>query len=176
MKEEIKQKIKDILSKELPKDSIILLNQENWLEKIENISKNRNYIEGEAEDIAVETSIMLAGLVDTEEYVYNLEIEIGISHQEALSLASEIFNNILLPIQRKSERKFINENKDKNFQTEQNIGFILTGGNYNYLIANEKERTLSQEEFEEKETTKETQTIALQDFIKNINEIFPTKN
>ena len=133
MTEKLKQKIEQGLLK-LPKEIRDTIKSSDWEKYTEEIGKNHKLTDDEINDFQIETSLVLLALVDPEMYITNIEDNLGMSRQEAEKIAQEVNQKILNPIYRKMIENIKNNLKDKTTTWEQNINFILSGGDYTAFL------------------------------------------
>ena len=135
MTEKLKQIIKEELVK-LPKDSQDAINSLDWASIAEEIGKKSLLTESEINNLQTETFLVLIGLEDLDSYTLNIENEIGTSKNEAGKIASEAMEKIFTPISNLMEEKIKNNIKNKNPAWDQNINFVLSGGDYFAFLEN----------------------------------------
>lgn len=129
MTNKLKQTIKEEVGK-LKKENQEVINAFGWENIAEEIGKKNLLTESEINDLQVETLLVLVGLQDPEEYAQNVENNIGTSKNEAEKITNEIFQKIFTPINNILLEKIKKSDKVKNATAEQNLNFILSGGNY----------------------------------------------
>jgi len=118
----------------LPKEAQEAINAFGWEKISEEIGKKYLLDEDEINTFQLETASFLLGLVDEDAYPRNIEDEIGISKEEAEKISEEVFEKIFTPI-----NDILIGNIKKNLNTkrpklEQNVDFIISGGNYSALL------------------------------------------
>ena len=118
----------------LPKEAQEAINSLDWEKISEEIGKTYLLDEGEIETLQLETASFLLGLVDEDAYPRNIEDEVGTSKDEANKIAKEVFQKIFTPINDTLIENIKKSGKDKNPNAEQNLNFILSGGNYSTFM------------------------------------------
>lgn len=119
----------------LPKDVQDAVSASNWEKISEEIGKKYLLDEDEIETFQLETASLLLGATDEDEYQENIENEVGTSGDEAKKIAGEVFEKILTPIDNTLTEKIKKNVMGKNTDWQQNIDFILSGGDYSSFIA-----------------------------------------
>jgi hypothetical protein len=128
MTEKLKQIIKDEVAK-LPKENQTVINAFGWEQITEEIGK-KYLFESEMNDFQVETLLVLIGLENPEMYTINVENNIGTSRDGARQITDEVFKKIFIPISDTIEENIKKSEKVKNSKWDQNLDFVLSGGNY----------------------------------------------
>ena len=72
-------------------------------------------------------------------YLINIENEVGTSQDEAKRIAEEISNKIFTPINDILVEKIKENGKVQNADAEQNLNFILSGGDYSAFLEPKEE-------------------------------------
>jgi len=138
MTERSKKIIRDeILS--LPKEAQEAINNSNWEKISEQIGKKHLLDEDELSTFQLETASFLLGLVDEYSYPENIEEEVGISKDEAKKITDEVLREIVGPINNILAEKIKESEKVKNSGFQQNLDFILSGGDYGVFLSEEEE-------------------------------------
>ena len=133
MTEKLKQIIKEEVGK-LPKENQEVISAFGWEKILEEIEKKYLLLDEEINDLQVETLLVLIGLQDPDEYAKNVENEVGTSKAEAEKIANEVFEKIFTPIYEKILENIKKSDKVKNATPEQNLNFILSGGDYSTFL------------------------------------------
>ena len=133
MTEKLKQTIKEEVGK-LTKENQEVINAFGWENIAEEIGKKYLLTESEINDLQVETLLVLVGLQDPDEYAQNVESNIGTSKAEAEKIANEVMQKILIPITNLLLENIKKSDKVENATPEQNINFILSGGDYSMFL------------------------------------------
>lgn len=130
-------KSKKIISTEisnLPKEMQEVINASNWENLSEEIGKKYLLDEDEIETLQLETASFLVGAIDEEEYPREIEDEIGTSKEEAEKISKEIFDKIFIPAGQALEENIKKNLRIKGSKWDQNLNFILSGGDYSSFL------------------------------------------
>lgn len=132
------EKLKEVIKREvakLPKENQTVINAFGWEKISEEIGKKYLLNEIELNNLQVQTLLVLIGLVDPAYYPKNIENEVGTSKKESEKITEEVFQKIFDPINNILIEKIKNSGKSRNANAEQNLNFILSGGNYSAFMA-----------------------------------------
>ena len=143
MTEKLKQIIKEEIAK-LPKENQAVINNFGWEEITEEIGRKFLLSDNEINILQAETLVVLAGLEDPDYYAQNIENEVGTSKDEANKISDEVFEKMFTPINNILIENIQKSEKAKNADAEQNLDFILSGGDYS-AFAEQKKETDDQE-------------------------------
>jgi hypothetical protein len=135
MTEKLQQTIKEELVK-LSKEKREAINSVNWLSILEEIGKEYKLNESELNDLQSITLTVLVGLTDLDIYALDIEEELSTTRNDAGKIAKEVFEKIFTPITSAIEENIKKSGKDKNANPEQNLNFILSGGDYSAFVEN----------------------------------------
>ncbi|MCX6752572.1 MAG: hypothetical protein NTZ87_03705 [Candidatus Nomurabacteria bacterium] len=149
MTEKLKQIIQDEIAK-LPRETQEAINSLDWGSITEEIGKKYLFDESEINNLQVETLLVLVGLEDGNYYAQNIENEVGTSKEEAEKIAGEAFQKIFTPIGDLLEEKVKKNLKAKNPSPEQNLDFILSGGDYSAFVKPTRENSPLEEHSDHK--------------------------
>ena len=133
---DIKNKLQKAIQEELlmlPKETQEVLNTFPWFEKLAEIGNKFILTEDEIIKLQTETALLLIGITDPEDYKYNLLNEVGLTKNETEKILTLITTQILEPIAEQITSKIKQGVNQRNTDLDQNISFILSGGNYIYL-------------------------------------------
>jgi len=133
MTEKLKQTIKEEVGK-LLKGNQEVINAFGWEQISEEIGKKYLLNESEVNDFQVETLLILIGLEDPDLYANNVENNVGTSKDEAEKITNEVFEKIFTPINDILIENIKKSEVVKNSSAEQNLNFILSGGDYSAFI------------------------------------------
>lgn len=128
------QKISQREFAKLPKEMQEAISNIDWAKISEGICRKHNLNESETNDVQTEIVLVLAGLVDGNFLAVNLENQVNLTKEEAEGIAKEAFVNIFYPLITGFQEKVKKANKDKNSTWEQNVNFIMSGGDYAAFI------------------------------------------
>jgi len=134
MTEKLKETIKEELA-QLPQEGQDAIDAVNWIKITEEIGKKFLLNEIEINDFQLETLLVLIGVTDPEFYVTNIENQVDITKDKAKSLANEAFTKIFTPIGNIIIENIKKSGKHKDANAEQNLDFILSGGDYSAFVA-----------------------------------------
>jgi hypothetical protein len=133
MTDKLKNIIKEEMAK-LPKENQEMIGILDWAKMTEEIGKKFLLNENEINDLQVETFLILIGLEDPDSYANNIENEVGTSKDEAEKMSAEITQKIFIPINEALIENIKKSGKAKNGKPEQNLNFILSGGDYSAFV------------------------------------------
>lgn len=134
MTEKLKEIIKEEVEK-LPKEMREVINAFDWIKITEEIGKENYLNEAEINNFQLETFLVLIGATDAEFYPINIENQVKISKNEAISIAKQTIDKMFNPMAKILEEGIKNNLKDKKPSPEQTLNFILSGGDYSAFIA-----------------------------------------
>jgi hypothetical protein len=143
-------KLKEVIKREvgkLPKENQDVINSFGWENISEEIGKRYLLTESELNDFQVQILLVLVGLVEVDYFQENIEVEVGTSKNEAEKMAAEVFQKIFTPISDTIVENLKKDGKFTNTNTEQNLNFILSGGDYSAFLEqrNGEENTETEE-------------------------------
>src|SRR3989338_5420746 len=127
MTEKLQETIKKEIA-ELPKEGREAIATVDWVKIAEEIGSRNQLTEEEIEDFQLETLLVLIGVTDPEFYAVNIENQVETTKEKAEILAKESFEKIFAPIRNTLEENVKNKMKVRNPNAEQNVNFILSGG------------------------------------------------
>jgi len=133
----MKEKIKEELNKHLtllPKESQEVINSFDWVKITEEIGKKYALQPKDIEILQVNVGVVLVGLDEQEALVENIESDVIIAKKDAEKITEEIIEKIIKPIYEKLCEKIKNNLKSKPVNWQQNVDFILSGGDYTAFI------------------------------------------
>jgi len=115
------------------------INSLDWMKLIEEIGKRYSLNENDIDNLKTETLLVLTGLEDGGMYAKNIENEVGTTKEDSEKIADEADEKIFMPIYNKFTENIKNSEKVKNADGEQNLNFILSGGDYSHFMEQKKE-------------------------------------
>jgi hypothetical protein len=118
----------------LPKEKQELINNFGWEKIAEEIGKNHNLSEDEISVLKKEVTLILIDFRDFSFLAINIEDYAGINKNEAEKIAEEINQKIFKPMMNKLNENIKKTLKDRNIHWQQNLDFILSGGDYTAFI------------------------------------------
>jgi len=133
MTDKLQQTIKEELAK-LPQENQNAINALDWVKITEEIGKKNLLTESEINDLQVETLLIMVDLEDPKAYANNIENNIDTSKEEAEKIAGEVTEKIFIPINNILVEIIKKRIKVKNPNHEQNLNFILSGGDYSSFM------------------------------------------
>ncbi|MFA6586123.1 MAG: hypothetical protein WCS86_03105 [Candidatus Paceibacterota bacterium] len=137
MTEKLKQLIKEEMVN-LQKESQEVINAFDWIKISEEIGKKYLLDENEINDLQAETSLILLGINNVDEYAPNIENNVGTSKNEAEKISKEVNEKIFEPIYDILAKNIKEKLKTKDPTWKQTLDFILSGGNYSVFIKREE--------------------------------------
>lgn len=139
----LSEKSKNLIREEmlsLPKEMQDAISSLDWERVSEEIGKKYLLDGDEIETFQLETACFLLGLTSEDFYIGNIEIEVGTSKEEAVKISEEVIQKIFTPIYSNFEEKLKNDLPNKSVNWQQNLDFVLSGGNYSAFV-NDREAT-----------------------------------
>ncbi|OGI94647.1 hypothetical protein A3A03_01240 [Candidatus Nomurabacteria bacterium RIFCSPLOWO2_01_FULL_40_18] len=133
MTEKLKQITQEEVSKLAP-ETQDAINSVDWAKITENIGRDSFLWDNDINNLQVETLLVLIGIEDINDYPENIENEIGTSKKEAEKIAGEVLQKIFTPINNILIEKIKASGKSRNTTPEQNLDFILSGGDYSVFM------------------------------------------
>ena len=133
MTDELKQKIKEVMVN-LPKDTQNVIDAFDWASIAEEIGIKYLKNDHKATLLQAEVGLSLAGLLDLDLFVENIENDIGINHDEAEKITNEVLQKIFTPIKNVLEENVKKNLIGKNPNWKQTLNFILSGGDYSAFL------------------------------------------
>ena len=135
MTEKFKQIIKEEVGK-LPKEAQEVVNNSRWAEITEEIGRKYNLTEYSINDLQAEVLIIIVGADEPMRLSLNLEKHMSLKHDLAEKIEEEIFQKIFAPVKRSLANVVKDKMKDKTASWQQNIDFIMSGGDYSAFVGN----------------------------------------
>lgn len=133
MTDKFKQTIKEEMTT-LPKESQEVINTFDWAKVSGEIGKIHFLDESEINDLQVLTGLILVGIGDSDLLAKDIEEYVGTSRNEAEKISEEITEKIFMPIVKNLKDKIKTTMKDRVTHWQQNLDFILSGGDYTAFI------------------------------------------
>ena len=152
MTEKLQQTIKEEIAR-LPQEGQDAINALDWVKIAEEIGKKYLLEEDEIEDFQLETLLILIGVEESEFYAINIENHVETTKDDSIKMANEAFEKIFAPIGKALEENIKKNLKSKNLNAEQNLNFILSGGNYSAFMEQKESREKNDTNNEETEET-----------------------
>ncbi len=150
MNSEIENIIKEQM-KILPVEVIDVLASPAWTEKILNIGKKNGLNEEELGTLQLETSLVMLGLTHPDSYVEELKNHLKVSEIKTDNIVNEINRELSNGIREKlisifNDSLISKEEIKKNIQGkkttfDQNLNFILSGGDYTVFLEDSENTT-----------------------------------
>lgn len=137
MTEKLQQTIKEEIM-ELPKEMQEVVNSFDWIKITEEIAEKYSLDEDETTNFQLETLLLLIGTTDPEFYAINIENQVEITKDEAENIARESFQKIFTPLNELITENVKNNIQNKKINWQQNLDFILSGGNYAVFLENNR--------------------------------------
>lgn len=130
-------KIQNIINEELavlPKELKDIINIFEWDSLVEEIGKKHNLTPYKIFTLQIETALVLIGLVAPNLYIENIEQKVGVNQEEAKKITMETNQKIFTPMMNKLNETIKNNLPNRNIHWQQNLNFILSGGDYTAFI------------------------------------------
>ena len=137
MTEKIKQLVKEELYK-LPKEMQQVIDTFEWEKIVEESCKKNNITEDKIFPIQIETVLVLIGLEFPEVYAKHLEENAELTKEEAEIISKEVLVKIFDAMAKNLEELIKKDLNNKVTTWQQNLDFILSGGDYTVFIKRQK--------------------------------------
>jgi hypothetical protein len=137
MTEKLKQKIKEEMVF-LPKEFQNAINAIDWGTISEEIGKKYLLDADEIHSLQVLVGLVLVGLTAVELCAQSIEDNIPISKEESIKIANEAIEKIFQPVANIFKENVKKNIDEKKITWEQNINFIISGGDYTVFLEKEK--------------------------------------
>ena len=140
------EKTKNLIKEQIefiPKEAQEVMNTFNWEGMSEEIGKKYLLNEGDRNDLQIEVGLVLVGLEFQELLATNIEQSLNIDKDKAEKISEEADQKIFKPMYNKLTENIKKTLKIRNIHWQQNLNFILSGGDYTAFIErieNEKKR------------------------------------
>jgi hypothetical protein len=144
MTEKLEQLIKEHMVS-LPKESQEAINNSGWVKTCEEIGKKHLLGDQEINLLQAKVGIVLTGLEEQDYLVLGIEDDVGTSKTEAEKMAEEVVQKILKPIVESLEKKIKESMPNRVVKWQQNLDFILSGGDYTAFIREPAEPEIKDE-------------------------------
>ena len=115
---------------ELPKENQEAIRNFDWAKMADEIARKYLYDESQINDVQVETFLVLVGLTDPKYFSTYIENGVGTIKEVAENITKEIYEKIFTPINDHIIENIKKSEKAKNPKWDQNLGFIMSGGDY----------------------------------------------
>lgn len=136
MTEKLKQTIEEELAK-LPKENREAINTLRWTKIVEEIGRKFLLEENKITNLQTETLLVLIGLESPSLYAGNIEINVDVDRKKSDQIAEEIFQKVFSPISDILVEEIKKSGKTNDANHEQNLNFVLSGGDYSAFIKKE---------------------------------------
>lgn len=134
MIEKLKQDLKEHMNR-LPKESQEVIASFGWEKISEEIGKKYFLIEDDINMLQANIGCVLVGLEEQDELAFNIEDDVGTSNADAYKMTEEIIEKILKPMVDILAQKIKKDFKDSEVDWQQNLDFILSGGDYTVFLS-----------------------------------------
>lgn len=151
MNDQLKQTIKNEIAK-TPIEIQDVINSVDWLAISEEIGKKYLLNEEDITNVQTEIVYVLIGIEHITSLATNIEHKINISKDASEKISLEILEKICQPIAEKLTENIKNIIKDKKPTWDQNIDFILSGGDYSIFLRKDRIKNI----LPDKPTTEKT--------------------
>ncbi len=136
MKEKTQQTIKEQI-KFLPLKMQEVVNLSNWENITEEIGKKYLLEDSELNNLKIEVALVLVALEDQDSFVWNVESKVGTTKEEAQIISNELDQKLFKPMVEKLNKNIKSDLKNKKITLQQNLDFILSGGDYSVFLETE---------------------------------------
>ncbi len=133
MTDKLKQIIKEETEK-LPKENQEAISALDWVKIVEEIGKKYSLEENQINDLETETLLVLVGINDPQFFAVNVENQVETIKDYAKKISEEITKKIFIPVNEALVEKIKKSDKVKKAGAEQNLNFILSGGDYSAFL------------------------------------------
>ena len=133
MTEKLKQTIEEEVEK-LPKEIQEVIKSSDWVNLTEEIGREYLLDEIQLNNFQLETLLVLVNLTDIRFLAINIENQAGVTKGDASAIATETSQKIFTPIYNILSENVKKALKNKKTNWEQNLGFVLSGGDYSAFI------------------------------------------
>jgi len=133
MTEKLKQQLKEQMEF-IPKESQEVIDAFDWVKISEEIGKKYYLDENDINMLQAEIGLTLTGLQEQDTLATNIEDDIVVSKNHAEKITEEIIQKILKPILDELTKNVKSNLKNKNTHWQQNLNFVLSGGDYTAFI------------------------------------------
>ena len=131
------EKTKNLIKEQIefiPKEAQEVMNTFNWEGMSEEIGKKYLLNEGDRNDLQIEVGLVLVGLEFQELLATNIEQSLNIDKDKAEKISEEADQKIFKPMYNKLTENIKKTLKIRNIHWQQNLNFILSGGDYTAFI------------------------------------------
>ena len=131
------EKLKQDLKKQMifiPKESQEVISAFGWEKISEEIGKKYFLTDDDINMLQADIGCVLVGLEGQNELAFNIEDDVGTSKNSAEKIANEVVEKIFKPIYETLSENIKNNLKNRNIHWQQNLDFILSGGDYTAFI------------------------------------------
>jgi cell division ATPase FtsA len=140
MTENFKKTIEEEIGK-LPKELGMTIKSLDWGKITEDIGKTFSLDEENIENLQLEVFLVLIRLKDIADLEVNIEYETNTSKEEAKQITDEIMGKIFVPAGKKFQEIIKGKLNEKKEKWDQNLNFILSGGDYSSFLDTEHKNT-----------------------------------
>jgi hypothetical protein len=133
MTEKIKKTIDEQISK-MPATLQEAVNSFDWIAIVYKIGEENKLLDEDINIITLETVLVMSNLIEPESFAKYIEDQIGFSKEDCIAIAKEIDLKVFKPISRKITEKIKDNLKNKTPDTQQNLNFVLSGGDYSAFV------------------------------------------
>ncbi|HPS21490.1 MAG TPA: hypothetical protein PLO44_01635 [Candidatus Paceibacterota bacterium] len=134
MTDKLKEKTKELLETK-PKEIQDVINSIDWGLITEEIGKQNLLLdESEINDLQVEVMLVLTGVETINNLESNIENNVNTDKKTAQKIKLELIEKLFKPITSKLTEKLKEKTKTEKPTWQQNINFILSGGDYSVFL------------------------------------------
>ena len=131
MTEKLHQTIREEIAT-LPIEKQGVINASGWEKISEEIGKSNSLDETEINNLQIQILLVLIGLELLENFPRNIEVEVELSGNEAVKIASQVQEKIFKPVVERLES--LAKDKAGNATVVKNVDFITSGGDYSVFL------------------------------------------
>jgi hypothetical protein len=145
MTEKLKQLIEQEIAR-IPPEGQEIIAASDWVRITREIGEKFLLNEEEVLNLQIETLLALIGTTDLQSYTVNIENQVGTTTETANKISNEVFEKIFRPINEKLTERIKNSEKIHTAGAEQNLDFILSGGDYFAFLKDQEQKEAEEQE------------------------------
>ena len=138
MTEKLQQIIKEKVGK-LSQNNQEVINSSGWVKISEEIGTKYELDEVELNNLQVEILLALIGVTSPEFFAINVENQTLFTKDVSQKIAGAVIEKIFIPVNNAALEKMQKSDQVKNAGWEQNVDFILSGGDYSVFLKKEND-------------------------------------
>lgn len=137
--EKLNEMIKEGMVK-LPKETRETIENFGWEKITEEVAKKYSLNEIQIIDLKNQIGLILTEIVELDFIALSIENNLNIDKEKALKISEEVIQQIFIPILKNLENIIKKNLNVKNIHWQQNLDFILSGGDYTAFIRRVEEK------------------------------------